>query len=82
MYCKIQVCKKKKREKKNCQEENKGGCGEKYERAILFTYSINYLFSFAQQSLNLNSMVENNEVVGMILFASLFGTTIFKFNGC
>lgn len=40
-------------QKKNYQEENKRGCGEKCERAILFTYSINFLFSFAQQSLDL-----------------------------
>lgn len=53
---------------------------KKYERAILLTCLINSLFSFAQLSLNLNSMVENNEVIETILFTSLFLITIFKSN--
>lgn len=47
---------------------------------VLFVYSINSLLGCVQLLLNLNSMMVNNKIVEIILFASLLSTDEFQLN--
>lgn len=54
-------------------------CDYIYQIAVSFTYSMNFLFSYTQLPLDIDPMIENNEIVRIVLFASLFSIIGFKF---